>query len=171
MSIRFYRVGEPNGFMSNFYPAPFDAWGVEWPTSEHYFQAAKFFETDPTWAEAVRVAPTASEAAKRGRNRSHPIDPRWDDGMRVGAMMLALVLKFKAHHDLRGRLLSTGDEMLIEHTANDSYWGDGGDGSGRNRLGLLLMELRNALTDPLLMCSYLMRAFSLLGLKFELDQT
>ena len=51
------------------------------------------------------------------------------------------------------------------------YWGDGGDGSGRNRLGLLLMELRNALTDPLLMCSYLMRAFSLLGLKFELDQT
>jgi len=34
---------------------------------------------------------------------------------------------------------------LIEHTKNDSYWADGGDGSGKNRLGQLLMELRNQL--------------------------
>jgi predicted NAD-dependent protein-ADP-ribosyltransferase YbiA (DUF1768 family) len=32
--------------------------------------------------------------------------------------------------------------VLVEHTARDSYWGDGGDGSGRNRLGHLLMQLR-----------------------------
>jgi predicted NAD-dependent protein-ADP-ribosyltransferase YbiA (DUF1768 family) len=42
-------------------------------------------------------------------------------------------------------LLSTGHETIVEHTANDDYWGDGGDGSGRNRLGLLLMELREIL--------------------------
>jgi hypothetical protein len=30
----------------------------------------------------------------------------------------------------------------VEHTTNDRYWGDGGDGSGKNRLGALLMELR-----------------------------
>jgi N-glycosidase YbiA len=32
--------------------------------------------------------------------------------------------------------------QLVEHTANDSYWGDGGDGSGRNRLGALLEQVR-----------------------------
>jgi predicted NAD-dependent protein-ADP-ribosyltransferase YbiA (DUF1768 family) len=39
-------------------------------------------------------------------------------------------------------LLATGDADLIEHTATDAYWGDGGDGSGRNMLGKILMEVR-----------------------------
>ena len=30
----------------------------------------------------------------------------------------------------------------MEHTDNDNYSGDGGDGSGLNRLGVLLVELR-----------------------------
>lgn len=30
----------------------------------------------------------------------------------------------------------------MEHTENDAFWGDGGDGSGHNMLGRLLMELR-----------------------------
>ena len=34
---------------------------------------------------------------------------------------------------------------LVEHTANDAFGGDGGDGSGKNRLGLLLMKLRDEL--------------------------
>jgi len=46
---------------------------------------------------------------------------------------------------LREILLGTGDAKLVEHTENDSYWGDGGDGSGKNRLGILLMRLRDEL--------------------------
>ena len=42
-------------------------------------------------------------------------------------------------------LLSTGDAKLVEHTENDSYWGDGGDGSGRNMLGQILMQIRTEL--------------------------
>jgi predicted NAD-dependent protein-ADP-ribosyltransferase YbiA (DUF1768 family) len=30
-------------------------------------------------------------------------------------------------------------------TENDSYWGDGGDGSGRNMLGQVLMRVREEL--------------------------
>jgi predicted NAD-dependent protein-ADP-ribosyltransferase YbiA (DUF1768 family) len=41
--------------------------------------------------------------------------------------------------------METGDATLIEHTANDSYWADGGDGSGKNMLGIILMEVRNKL--------------------------
>jgi hypothetical protein len=43
---------------------------------------------------------------------------------------------------LKALLLGTGEAVLVEHTANDSYWGDGGDGSGKNRLGALLMQVR-----------------------------
>jgi hypothetical protein len=32
-----------------------------------------------------------------------------------------------------------------EHTINDAYWGDGGNGQGQNMLGKLLMEIRNSL--------------------------
>jgi predicted NAD-dependent protein-ADP-ribosyltransferase YbiA (DUF1768 family) len=47
--------------------------------------------------------------------------------------------------ELGALLLATGDARLVEHTENDAYWGDGGDGSGRNELGRILMAVRAAL--------------------------
>jgi ribA/ribD-fused uncharacterized protein len=60
-------------------------------------------------------------------------------------MLEALRAKFTQHDDLLATLLATGTAMLVEHTANDDYWGDGGDGSGKNRLGYLLMHVREEL--------------------------
>ena len=34
-------------------------------------------------------------------------------------------------------------KYLNEHNADDAYWGDGGDGSGKNYFGHLLMRLRD----------------------------
>jgi ribA/ribD-fused uncharacterized protein len=51
-------------------------------------------------------------------------------------------LKFTQNPKLLELLLSTKNRTIVEHTVNDSYWGDGGDGSGQNRLGNILMELR-----------------------------
>jgi ribA/ribD-fused uncharacterized protein len=53
--------------------------------------------------------------------------------------------KFETHADLRAMLLDTGDEELVEASPIDFYWGAGGDGSGQNRLGVILMELRASL--------------------------
>jgi N-glycosidase YbiA len=50
--------------------------------------------------------------------------------------------KFRQHDELRELLLSTGDEEIVEHTTNDAYWADGGDGGGLNMLGKILMEIR-----------------------------
>lgn len=60
-------------------------------------------------------------------------------------MKKGLTLKFVENRELLGKLMSTGNRKIVEHTVNDKYWGDGGDGSGKNRLGILLMEVRNEL--------------------------
>jgi len=57
-------------------------------------------------------------------------------------MLEAVRAKFSQHADLRALLVGTGDALLVEHTARDDYWGDGGDGHGKNRLGQILMQVR-----------------------------
>ena len=76
-AIHFYDLYAAFGEFGNFYPAPFmakmgecpqlspqattedavdgDEW-KQWPTSEHYFQAAKFLPHRPDIAEAIRLA-------------------------------------------------------------------------------------------------------------------
>jgi ribA/ribD-fused uncharacterized protein len=57
----------------------------------------------------------------------------------------AVLAKFSQHADLKEILLGTGDATIVEHTGNDRYWGDGGDGSGKNKLGQILMRVREEL--------------------------
>ncbi|MBM7783738.1 NADAR family protein [Tenggerimyces flavus] len=140
--IHFYRPTDPWGELSNFAPYPLLIDAVEWPTSEHLFQASKFADTP--YAEEIRRAPNPMEAARLGRDHTRGMRRDWY-GVRDAVMKKALLAKFTQHGDLRALLLSTGDALLVEHTKNDRYWGDGGDGSGRNRLGLLLMEVREQL--------------------------
>ena len=137
--ILFYRVNEPYGFLSNFAPYPITLDGKVWPTSEHYFQAQKFAGTKH--AEVVRRAGSPMEAARLGRERTRPLRPDWNR-VRDAVMRPAVRAKFTQHPELRDALLATGTATLVEHTDNDAYWADGGDGSGRNRLGQILMEIR-----------------------------
>jgi ribA/ribD-fused uncharacterized protein len=65
--------------------------------------------------------------------------------VKVQVMREAVLAKFTQHDDLRALLLSIGETNLVEHSRNDSYWGDGGDGSGKNMLGRILMEIREQL--------------------------
>lgn len=60
-------------------------------------------------------------------------------------MLRGLLRKFSTHSDIREMLLSTGDEELVEKAPTDYYWGCGKSGTGRNRLGVLLMEVRKQL--------------------------
>jgi hypothetical protein len=147
--ILFYRQNDAYGEFSNFSPHPFELDGKVWPTSEHYFQAKKFAGTEHE--ETVRNAKTPSMAAKLGRSRSLPLRADWE-AVKEDVMREALRAKFDQHPKLKSLLLSTGDAELIEHTRNDRYWADGGDGTGKNRLGILLIELRAQLTDSLIHC-------------------
>ena len=58
-------------------------------------------------------------------------------------MYEAIKYKFEQNDELRKVLMGTGDKKIVEHTKNDRIWADGGDGSGKNLLGVLLMRLRD----------------------------
>jgi N-glycosidase YbiA len=144
--IRFYRLSEAYGEFPNFSAYPIRLHGKTWTTTEHYFQAQKFGGTEHE--HEIRKAKSPMVAARMGRNRKLPIRRDWES-VKEAVMREALRAKFTQYPELRSLLLATGDARLIEHTENDDYWGDGGDGSGKNRLGYLLMELRAQLRETL----------------------
>lgn len=78
-----------------------------------------------------------------GQTRQVPLREDWNE-VKEKVMYQGLKLKFTQNEDLKQKLLSTGQRKIIEHTKNDSYWGDG-LGKGLNRLGHLLMQLREEL--------------------------
>ncbi|NEN92091.1 MAG: NADAR family protein [Okeania sp. SIO3H1] len=145
MTIYFYsQLDEPYGCLSNFSPHGFELDGLWWPTSEHYFQAQKFVGTEHL--EEIRLAKTPADAAKMGRERSRPLRKDWEE-VKDDVMERGLLCKFQTHQDIGQILLDTGDELIIEDAPYDYYWGCGKDGSGKNRLGEILMKVRTRLRN------------------------
>jgi N-glycosidase YbiA len=145
MTIYFYVEREkPYGCFSNFSPHGFMLENLYWSTSEHYFQAQKFIGT--SHLEQVRQMRTPKDAARIGRDRSLPLRPDWEQ-VKDAVMRKVVLQKFKTHADIREILLSTGDQLLVENSPIDFYWGCGKDGSGQNKLGQILMDVRGMLSN------------------------
>ena len=141
--IRFYNRGEPYYEFTNFYPAAVIIDEQRWPSTEHYFQAQKFVGTP--YLDIVQGLPSARDAFQLSRN---PTVSQWRrsdwDTVKDDVMLKALRCKFAQHTDLMNLLWETGEREIIEHTSNDSYWADGGGpGRGLNKLGKLLMQVRD----------------------------
>ncbi len=140
--INFYSVSDDFGQFSNFAAFPIEIDGKVWPTSEHYFQAQKF--ADAAYRQKIRETISPMQAAKMGRDRKQVLRSDWES-VKVEIMRQAVLAKFTQHDDLRTLLLSTGHAKIVEHTENDAYWGDGGDGRGQNMLGWILVDIRERL--------------------------
>ena len=151
-AIRFYNSHEPFYEFSNFWPCQglmID--GKRYPTTEHYFQAQKFVGY-PDLVEKCRKLPTARQCFNMVRDRRYlPFVRRdWHRGqppVKNQVMAKAVAQKFKQDRKLIEMLLGTGSRTIIEHTAKDDYWGDGGVSDWRmgmqgNHLGRILMDFR-----------------------------
>ena len=142
--IKFYSTADEYGEFSNFAAYPVRIAGKTWPTTEHYFQAMKFKKVEQQ--EEIRKAKSPMLAARMGRDRKRKLRRDWESA-KIGVMRDAILAKFTQHEELRELLLSTGDAKIIEHTANDDYWGDGGNGRGKNWLGRILVEVREKIRN------------------------
>ncbi|WP_461451243.1 NADAR family protein [Mucilaginibacter sp.] len=143
IEIKFYKVEEPYGVFSNFSPSPIILTSEIWPTAEHFFQANKFLNFEVR--DRIKAMKSPMDAAKEGRNRNNILRDDWEQ-IKDTVMYKAVKAKFLQHPDMKSILLDTGTLPIIEHTANDNYWADGGDGSGGNMLGIILMRVREELS-------------------------
>jgi ribA/ribD-fused uncharacterized protein len=140
------RPGKVGSTYSNFSNHPFFADGKPYRTNEHYFQSRKFEKTDPEWAEKIRSCVSPSAAKKKGGSKDHPLRADWDL-VKETIMYRGLELKALYNEDFVSDLLASKDRTLIENSPSDYYWGNGHLKTGQNRLGHLLMCLRDQIRD------------------------
>lgn len=138
MDIFFYAPRGEYGFLSNFWPQPILVDGKIWRTSEHYFQAMKSLDVArQIFIDSLKTPFEAKMAGKRTQLRSD-----WEEVKEL-YMLKALRAKFSLPHT-RWRLLATAPNILHEDSpgsASGLYWGYVG-GRGKDRLGILLMQVR-----------------------------
>jgi len=142
MTIKFYHEYDAYGCFSNFSAHSVELDGKFWKTSEHYYQAQKVVGTP--YEDQIREAPTPDKAAELGRSDDAPLREDWADA-KDDVMRRVVLKKFQTHTEIRDILLETGDEQLVEDSPVDYYWGCGADGTGKNMLGIVLMEVRDQL--------------------------
>ena len=124
-------------FLSNFYSAPVTCFGYTFQNNEAAFQAAK---CPIRMQEFCNLNP--SEAKRLGRRVHLRVD--WED-IKDGVMYEVCKAKFFQNPDIACRLINTGTAYLVEgNTWGDRVWGVC-DGVGENRLGKILMEIRDEL--------------------------
>jgi ribA/ribD-fused uncharacterized protein len=149
MTIFFYKVCDPYGCFSNFSPHPIEIEGSYWQTVEHYYQAQKFLGTeDEGLIQVIRDAETPVEAAALGRDCTRKLRLDWEQ-VKAQVMWQGVLTKFLTHSDIQAILLDTGDELLVEDSPTDYYWGCGQDKTGQNQLGKTLMNVRQEIRQRL----------------------
>lgn len=133
-----------------FYPlCNFSSFQVEWrgrlwPTSEHAYQAAHFFDTAPELAQTIYVVRSAHEAYKIAKANADKAPEDWED-LKEEIMLDICRHKLRQHEYIRKKLLETGEARIVEDSPKDSFWGWGPDRRGRNALGKVWMRLRDEL--------------------------
>ena len=127
-------------FLSNFKKCTVEFEGLTYPSVEHAFQAAKTLDT------GKRLSFTkGSPVCAQGMGRRLKLRSDWEE-TKDSVMYICLKSKFQ-NSEMREKLLATGDAILIEGNSHgDRYWG-AVNGEGQNRLGRLLMQIRDELKN------------------------
>ncbi|KAF8384948.1 hypothetical protein PRIPAC_74090 [Pristionchus pacificus] len=143
---------------SNHYPCAFfdNFSGQFFSSSEQYYmyQKALFFN-DPTAANKIMCSTNPRRQKKIGDKIVGFSRSRWDRKS-TEVMREAVILKFSQNRGLLDELLATGEATLAECSPRDTRWGigfrrddpracDRREWRGENRMGNILMDVRNAL--------------------------
>jgi len=146
------------GWLSNMSPYKIVVDDIFWKTAEAYFQSLRFAPDDNV-RERIRMqkSPMAAKMVAKDNASRMVVVPLSEDD--VENMRITLRLKFKCNQiPLEDNLLRTGDRTIIEDcsgrkTESGAFWGayklPNGLLYGQNKLGKLLMELRNELSEEL----------------------
>lgn len=115
-----------------------------WPTVEHYYEAMKF--ADDEYKEKIRCSESAEIANKLGHDKKQNRVKDWKKN-RMLMMIRALYTKCKAYPEIAEKLIDTGNDLLIENSQYDYFWGCGRDRLGSNTYGKALINVRKKIKE------------------------
>lgn len=129
------------GFLSNFSPykpgEEFVHEGIKYPSNEHFYQAMKFKD----YSVKQKIAEHPARGLKAFVRTLGDIRSDWNS-IKDSVMETGLKHKFSLPR-YKELLKSTGSEELVERNNwGDKYWGKV-EGFGENKLGKMLMEIRD----------------------------
>jgi len=126
-------------FLSNFYPCKIFYDGLIYTSVESAYQSSKTL-SPIIRKDFINLSP--SEAKLKGRKIS--LRPNFDN-IKYNIMYELVSFKFVSNPELSKKLLETKDTIIIEGNYwNDTYWGVC-DNTGKNNLGIILMQVRENL--------------------------
>lgn len=129
-------------FLSNFYDFPVTYKGVTYLNSEAAFQAQKILDNEKREKLFSHLSPSKAKSKGRSVNLRHD----WEQ-IKDKEMYNIVFSKFSQDKVMMERLLNTEDQYLEEtNTWNDTYWGVC-KGTGKNKLGKILMKVREELRN------------------------
>lgn len=136
-------------FLSNFYPVEvpivdeYEGVTFIYGTVEHAYQAMKTLSLQHR--REIMMAETPG-AAKRIGQRA-PLRRDWDN-IKYDVMLELTRAKYYHSPGLKQRLIATGDAELYEvNNWGDRYWGCDEFLEGQNRLGEILMQVREEVSN------------------------
>ena len=155
-AVFFHKPEEFNGYLSNWYPSPFDLDGKHFSSVEQYVMYRKcMIFGDEKSAKAVLDTDDTAQQQAIGRKATGYNGHVWA-GMRQMVVFRGLLAKFNQNEALKQQLLDTGDAWLVECAGSDPIWAcglcltddkrlDAANWTGDNILGFALMEVRETL--------------------------
>jgi predicted NAD-dependent protein-ADP-ribosyltransferase YbiA (DUF1768 family) len=149
--ISFTGVDQPYGWLGNMAPFRIDYKGQRWLTSEALFQSMRY--GDLNIKELIRIEKSPMSAKMVAKSKKYnklivvkPCSPEDLENMR-----LCIRLKFEQNPVIKEKLKKTYPHEIVEditkrNGARHEFWGarnNGGNWTGQNHMGKLLMELRD----------------------------
>ncbi len=155
-AIFFHSPTGPHGYLSNWYPSPFDLDGIHYCSAEQYIMYQKcLIFGDTASAQAILAADDPKIQQKIGKKAKGFIENIWA-GLRQLILLRGLLGKFSQNEELKKKLIDTADAWLVECAHSDTVWAcgirinetwrfDASKWRGQNILGFALMEVRSIL--------------------------
>ena len=152
--ISFTKVNLKNGWMGNMAAYPIKFNNEVWLTTEALFQALRFNDLEIRNLIKAEKSPMGAKMKAKSFKNNYSIQPCSDED--IENMRLCLRLKFSQHAELKKKLLLTGSHTIIEDVSSrkggrHEFWGarklESGEWRGENKMGKLLMELRDELRE------------------------
>ena len=134
----------------NFYECRIEFGGIYYRNAESVIQAQKFTDQPQIMSQFQNIDGDQAVRTAHSNNMTPKRLSEWDGQKphvnKDDVMKNAQRAKYGQNPDLKEKLRATNSAYIVEHLPDtnrrDRYWSDGFDGTGQNKLGICLMELR-----------------------------